>query len=162
MIKTFSIYNEETGIITRRISCPQEIAVNQLGDEEFLIPGDFDDAEYKVVNGAAVMLTQQEKAVKKFHFRKDTFPTNINNGMDEGVLNAAIDEYFMGFVDVPAWRIENYSALRSMFYPPYSDALDAEIKIRNNLPEGEIQRKEYDRKCMEIKSRFPKEENNNL
>ena len=58
------------------------------------------------------------------------------------------------------WRIDNYAILRKWSYPEIGELADAQLKIRNNEPEGETQLADYDAVCWAVKLRFPKENTN--
>jgi len=149
----YLIYNK-CGKILRKVSCPKEMALNQLSKDEFLIEGDINDEEYKIVNKVLVKYSQKELDDKLFS--KRFFPPNITKNLNNQELNLIINKYFLGRVDVKEWRIKNYSALRRIFYPSIEELIDAELKIRSKIEAGEDQRKNYDDKCWEIKKRFPK------
>ncbi len=149
MIKAYTVYNIETGEILRRISCPQEMIPNQLEDGEWILQGDWDDTNYKIVNHQPVPYTQKEKDERLFPFIKNNFPV-VNNNMNDVELDSVIDAFFLGLVDVAQWKIDNYSWLRKIFYPEYGELLDAEVKSDNEQKEA------YVNKCLQIKRRFPK------
>jgi len=63
--------------------------------------------------------------------------------------------------DVDSWRLKNYSALRQKLYPSIINKIDAEVKISSDDPEvkekGLKELDLYNKKCLNIKTRFPKE-----
>jgi len=84
------------------------------------------------------------------------------------ILNKAIQEYLDGKhyrgdpTTIAQWRLANYEDLRRWSYPPITEYLDAQLKVRDKLAinkknEGTAQIETYDDKCWAVKYRFPKE-----
>lgn len=115
---------------------------------------------YYYINGEFTEKSESELLREVYHSRIGTIPDGIFNTMSDEDLDIIIDEYFMGNIDVTQWRVDNYVPLREIFYPPYVDYLDAQVKINCGVPEiiveGETELTMYYQRCYEIKIRFPK------
>lgn len=78
-------------------------------------------------------------------------------------LNASIQEYlnsdyYLGDpVTVSEWRIENYKLLRKKGHPDLADIIDAQRKIRDGDPDGQVELDALDAMAAAVKARFPKE-----
>ncbi len=81
----------------------------------------------------------------------------------DAILNQVIQDFLDGgFYSGPAitvgqWRIGNHRLLRKWAYPAIEEFIDAQLKIRDDRQEGQIQLDEYDAGCWTVKDRFPKE-----
>lgn len=164
-MNTYTIYDNITGRILRHVSCPYSMALLQLGEAELLIEGYFCHREYKIENGSAVALSGTEKNAVLFSERENTLPPNLDTSLTDTELNSVIDDYFLGLVDVPAWRVENYKILRETIYRTRdNDVRDAKGKINDPdgdqaiIDEGHAELSEYyEWRKYKVKARFPKE-----
>jgi len=91
-------------------------------------------------------------------------PKTINNNANDSKLNDTIESYLTDNninKTVDQWRIDNYAQLRKWAYPKPEELNDAEIKLNSGdtslEDEGQNQKDDYIQKCLDVKSRFPKE-----
>ena len=74
------------------------------------------------------------------------------------ILNAVIAKITPS---VTTWRKQNYQSLLYKSYPPMVDYLDAQVKISSSdtaiISVGEQELAVYNQKCLNVKTRFPKE-----
>lgn len=61
-----------------------------------------------------------------------------------------VNVYEEVYVDIDAWKKENYALLRKAFYPPASEYLDAIVKGDKEAQNA------YIKACLGVKNRFPK------
>ena len=93
-------------------------------------------------------------------------PEAIDNGTTDSELNIVIDQYLVDWnIDktISEWCIENYAQLRRWAYPPIRELNDAQVKLNSGIAEleseGQSQFDDYVQKCLNVKTRFPKENN---
>jgi len=160
MIKKYSVFNAD-GQIVRRVSCDHTAAVDQLGDDEFLVEGDYDDTKFKVVGSEAVEYSQAELDDILYSQRVNTIPPLDEVPGDDTEFDAYLSGYFLGRKNITQWRIDNYDVLRKAVYPDYREYLDAVVK--KSSPDsavraaGQSQLDQYQADCLAVKTRFPKE-----
>ena len=92
----------------------------------------------------------------------------IKNGGDDQAVDQAINDYLSGdyykgqATTVAQWRVDNYAQLRRWAYPPLAEYNDAQTKINSGVSsletEGQQQLASYVSACLDVKTRFPKEQ----
>lgn len=92
-------------------------------------------------------------------------PKAINKGTTDTEINNVISSYLSDHnisKTVDQWRVENYAQLRNWAYPLIEEYNDAQIKINSGdsqlETEGQTQLDNYIQSCLDVKSRFPKEQ----
>lgn len=105
--------------------------------------------------------SDDDRLSEKYELVQFRLPNSIISSMTDAEIDSAIDSFYYGHVDVDAWKLENYSFLREIFYPDAMEKADAEVKINSGIEsfasEGELQLSKYIEDCINVKIRFPKE-----
>jgi hypothetical protein len=159
---SYTVYNKTDGTILKKVICsPEAIALQYDPETAAHIEGEYDKARYKIVDGQAVLKTKTEQADYQYGLVKDTIPP-IDPALTDAELDAYIDQYFYGRVDVQQWKKDHYRILRSRHYPPIADFIDAQVKIQSGdatlLSEGDAEMQAYVSKCLDVKAKYQKPE----
>lgn len=158
----FIVYNNETEEVLRTGSSPESMLSLQAGEGETVIEGVIHLDTQKIDNGQIVSRTTTEQDDYLYQQRLTRFP-EIQGITDEELFNQVIHDHFLGRVDVTQWRIVNYSILRTLFYPPMTEYVDAQAKLSSSDPvikqAGQDQLDQYNRDSLAVKARFPKPSN---
>jgi len=155
----YTIYDKNTGIILRKIECPENMISIQLQLNEEYIEGNYNNVKQKILNKIVVDKSQTEIDDYKFKQIKDTIP-NIDYSINDVDLDILLNDYFMNKVNIKQWRIDNYKKLRKLSYPSINLFLDAYVKINSEIPElinqGQNQLNTYIQNSLNVKNKFPK------
>lgn len=79
----FTIYENKTGIILRRITCDKQSIELQIHEGENYINGDFDDEQYIIINGNPII---QDNSIKIFENLKASKSVEFNNKCAEEII----------------------------------------------------------------------------
>ena len=155
---SYTVYDKADGTILKTVVCsPEAITLQYDPDTSAHIEGEYDKALYKIEQGKAKLKSESEQADYRYSLIKDTIPP-IDPALTDTELDAYIDQYFYGRVDVHQWKKDHYRILRIRHYPPVVDFIDAQVKIADPAQKaaGEAQMAQYVNKCLAVKQRFPK------
>ena len=158
----YYVYDITTGRILRTGSCPSDMVQLQVRDtNEAVSVGTANDKTMHVVDGELIDKTTTE-INEELLINRIEYPNlalrQLTKTMTDSKINQALDSYFLGTVDIKAWKIANYKLLREFFYPSTEDYIDAQVKIAQggNLKlEGQSELNAYTQTCFTIKLKYP-------
>lgn len=103
-----------------------------------------------------------KKSLEIYEKRQHQTP-GFHRHMSDQEIDDTIMEFFGGHEEPGQWKKKHYSVLRSVFYPPSADLIDAQVKLYHPDPDiqsaGREQLDGYVVKCLAVKARFQKPEN---
>lgn len=133
----------------------QELAAANCDQDYILeVDLDFDSTAHKIVNGKPELFDNKDKCENRKKIFENYFKFNGKETNTE--IDKKINDFFFGQIDVPTWKLENYAFLRRFFYPNIYEYVDAMVKINTGDKNGQDQLSNYFKRCMEVKNRFPK------
>ena len=151
----YTVYDTITGKPLRVVSCPEIYAGHQaIFENEDIVTGHYDQT-YRI----NLDTFEAEKLDVEYPEAPALRLLELQQYMgDDTLLNKAIIN--MG-EDPSLFRVNNYKVFREWAYPPMVDYLDAQVKISSSdtaiISVGEQELAVYNQKCLNVKTRFPKE-----
>lgn len=160
----FCVYNNTNGNIIRSGYCDSDsLSIQVNNEEEAIYQGlvDPNSQTIDLISGEPVNRSEEEQSAYNYSILDSEVFPKISSTMTDTEIDTEIDSFYYGHVDVDAWKLENYSFLREIFYPDLEEKADAEVKINSGIEafvnEGESQLQQYIEDCLSVKIRFPKE-----
>lgn len=155
-MKNYIVYNSD-GKILRTGMCTDDSLEIQAQENEFVIEGEADDETQRIKNGKVVNISKSElnkQEVERFLRRPNLLIRRCTEDTVDQVLKEALGNKASQF------KKDNYSLFRKQFYPEYIEFIDANVKLTSEdesiRNEGSKQLEDYYKRCLEVKTKFPK------
>ncbi|MDY6958070.1 MAG: hypothetical protein SVK08_02825 [Halobacteriota archaeon] len=155
-MKNYIVYNSD-GKILRTGMCTDDSLEIQAQENEFVIEGEADDETQRIKNGKVVNISKSElnkQEVERFLRRPNLLIRRCTEDTVDQVLKEALGKKASQF------KKDNYSLFRKQFYPEYIEFIDANVKLTSEdesiRNEGSKQLEDYYKRCLEVKTKFPK------